>query len=59
MSYVIQNTIDKDYLIDSLIKKQYFKMPDGRQFYEASEQELKDLLNSDIHIQPIFFGVDA
>lgn len=32
---------NKDQLIADLLQLQVYKMPDGRQFYEASENELK------------------
>jgi hypothetical protein len=37
---------DKGEIIDALLHKNLFKMPDGRQFYEASEKELRQVLNS-------------
>ncbi|SDI40511.1 Fur-regulated basic protein A [Alteribacillus persepolensis] len=33
---------DKDQLITALLELNTYKMPDGRQFYEASEAELKE-----------------
>lgn len=40
----------KSEIITALIDHNVFKMPDGRQFYEASENELKSILytHSDI-----------
>ncbi|MFB4162350.1 Fur-regulated basic protein FbpA [Alteribacillus sp. JSM 102045] len=32
---------DKDQLIAALLDLNMYKMPDGRQFYEATEKELK------------------
>ncbi|WP_216830562.1 Fur-regulated basic protein FbpA [Alkalihalobacterium elongatum] len=46
MSFTSTYSNDKEHLIDSLIKHQHYKMPDGRQFYQATEQELKLLLCS-------------
>lgn len=37
---------DKGEIIDALLHNNLFKMPDGRQFYEASEKELRQVLNS-------------
>ncbi len=34
----------KSEIITALIDHNVFKMPDGRQFYEASEKELKTIL---------------
>ncbi|GAE27438.1 hypothetical protein JCM9140_3585 [Halalkalibacter wakoensis JCM 9140] len=40
--------IDKEQMIDSLLENDMFKMPDGRQFYEASEEELRMLISSQL-----------
>jgi hypothetical protein len=37
---------NKNKIIDALLHRNLFKMPDGRQFYEASEKELIDVLYS-------------
>ncbi len=39
---------DKEQIIDTLLQHQYFKMPDGRQLYEASESELQSFICSTI-----------
>ncbi len=46
MSIPTQFNIKKDQIIDTLINNQCYKMPDGRQFYEATEQELLKLISS-------------
>ncbi|MFV8828193.1 Fur-regulated basic protein FbpA [Alkalihalobacterium sp. APHAB7] len=46
MSLITSYSNEKEHLIDSLINYQHYKMPDGRQFYEATEQELKLFLHS-------------
>ncbi|WP_458412969.1 Fur-regulated basic protein FbpA [Schinkia sp. CFF1] len=40
------NSEGKDYFIDILLNIGLFKMPDGRQLYEATEYELKKELCS-------------
>lgn len=35
------NKVGKDYFIEILLNVGLFKMPDGRQLYEATEKELK------------------
>lgn len=40
------HNIGKDYIIDILLNIGFFKMPDGRQLYEATENELKKELCS-------------
>ncbi|WP_226665491.1 Fur-regulated basic protein FbpA [Metabacillus litoralis] len=47
MSYVTNliNT-SKVKIIDALLLNNIYKMPDGRQFYEATEQELESVLNT-------------
>lgn len=44
--YNVSNLINssKVKIIDALLLNNIYKMPDGRQFYEASEQELADVL---------------
>ncbi|WP_209124104.1 Fur-regulated basic protein FbpA [Alkalihalobacillus sp. BA299] len=59
MSFVTKNLVDKEQLIDSLIKNQHYKMPDGRQFYEASEQELKTLICSHVDNQYAFCEINT
>jgi hypothetical protein len=39
---------DKEQIIDTLLQHQCFKMPDGRQLYEATESELQLLICSTI-----------
>ncbi|WP_017755291.1 Fur-regulated basic protein FbpA [Calidifontibacillus oryziterrae] len=41
---LIHNSIEKDHIIDILLDNGLFKMPDGRQLYEASEHELKKII---------------
>lgn len=45
---------DKGEIIDALLHKNLFKMPDGRQFYEASEKELELILNEYIENEQYF-----
>jgi len=40
------NNEGKDYFIEILLNNGLFKMPDGRQLYEATEKELKKVLCS-------------
>ncbi|QGQ46261.1 hypothetical protein [Metabacillus sediminilitoris] len=37
----VSNKVD---IIDALLHKNLYKMPDGRQFYEATEKELENIL---------------
>ncbi len=39
---------DKEKIIDTLLENQFFKMPDGRQLYEATEEELRLLICSEL-----------
>ncbi|WP_332695792.1 Fur-regulated basic protein FbpA [Halalkalibacter lacteus] len=48
MSFVTPSQIDKELIIDTLLENQLFKMPDGRQLYEATEEELRLLICSEI-----------
>ncbi|WP_156177899.1 hypothetical protein [Bacillus sp. SA1-12] len=41
-----QKNNTKSEIIDALLHKNLYKMPDGRQFYEATEKELKHVLCS-------------
>ncbi|MGM7724231.1 hypothetical protein [uncultured Metabacillus sp.] len=41
-----QKNNTKSEIIDALLHKNLYKMPDGRQFYEATEKELKHILCS-------------
>ncbi|HZH60812.1 MAG TPA: Fur-regulated basic protein FbpA [Metabacillus sp.] len=43
----------KSEIITALIDHNVFKMPDGRQFYEASEKELKTILYTHSNIKHI------
>ncbi|ARK31952.1 Fur-regulated basic protein FbpA [Halalkalibacter krulwichiae] len=47
MSFATQ-PLDKDTIIDTLLQHQLFKMPDGRQLYEATEVELQKLFYSEL-----------
>lgn len=38
------NKSNKVDIIDALLHKNLYKMPDGRQFYEATEKELENIL---------------
>jgi hypothetical protein len=40
-NYQKRNKVD---IIDALLHKNLYKMPDGRQFYEATEKELENIL---------------
>ncbi|MGJ9386223.1 Fur-regulated basic protein FbpA [Salipaludibacillus sp. CF4.18] len=42
----IQNNINKSQIIDTLLHNNLYKMPDGRQLYEATEKELEFVLYS-------------
>ncbi|MEC2074886.1 hypothetical protein [Metabacillus fastidiosus] len=57
MSLRNQNNIDKEQIIDTLIENQCYKMPDGRQFYEATENELKILICSKINDEFAFCAI--
>lgn len=57
MSMESQINLDKEQIIDTLIKNHCYKMPDGRQFYEATEKELKRLICSKINSQFTFCAV--
>lgn len=46
---------DKEQIIDTLLKHQYFKMPDGRQLYEASEAELQTFICSEMDDYSSFY----
>ncbi|MFC0469644.1 Fur-regulated basic protein FbpA [Halalkalibacter kiskunsagensis] len=48
MSFFTPPKIDKEQIIDTLLENQLFKMPDGRQLYEATEEELRLLICSEI-----------
>ncbi|WP_084138624.1 Fur-regulated basic protein FbpA [Halalkalibacter okhensis] len=48
MSFKTLSHIDKEQIIDTLLENQFFKMPDGRQLYEATEEELRLLICSEI-----------
>ncbi|MDE5414820.1 hypothetical protein [Alkalihalobacterium chitinilyticum] len=48
MSFITSYSNEKEHLIDTLFSYHQYKMPDGRQFYEATVQELKQFLNSRI-----------
>lgn len=39
-----EKKLNKDQLIDALLSYHHYKMPDGRQFYEATESELLQLI---------------
>ncbi|WP_102346448.1 Fur-regulated basic protein FbpA [Bacillus sp. Marseille-P3661] len=52
-----QNDINKDYIIDILLNNGLFKMPDGRQLYEATEKELKKELCTKTHNQYEFCSI--
>ncbi|MBO1510259.1 Fur-regulated basic protein FbpA [Metabacillus bambusae] len=41
-----QSINNKGEIIDALLHRNLYKMPDGRQFYEASEKELEHVLYS-------------
>lgn len=46
MSGITKQTKSKVDIIDALLHKNLYKMPDGRQFYEATEKELENILYS-------------
>ncbi len=48
---VTLSEFDKEQIINTLLEHQYFKMPDGRQLYEASESELQLFICSAINDQ--------
>ncbi|MDT8858664.1 Fur-regulated basic protein FbpA [Alkalihalobacillus sp. MEB130] len=48
MSFETLSQIDKAQIIDTLLEHQFFKMPDGRQLYEATEEELRLLICSQL-----------
>jgi hypothetical protein len=48
-----QNKPNKVDIIDALLHKNLYKMPDGRQFYEATEKELEIILYSQIDTEQL------
>ncbi|MBU8907601.1 Fur-regulated basic protein FbpA [Desertibacillus haloalkaliphilus] len=55
--FYTQDQVDKDQLIDALLQNELYKMPDGRQFYEASEEELELLICSTLDLPDAFCSV--
>ncbi|WP_035661159.1 Fur-regulated basic protein FbpA [Halalkalibacter akibai] len=54
MSFTTPAAFDKEQIIDTLLKHQCFKMPDGRQLYEATHSELQSLICSKVNDQYTF-----